>query len=194
MLGRFLQVSRSMGQIENTILVYERLSKQKYKITIENGVEFVLTFDKSRYHHLVGYQHLTDMTSIADPPYGKDRFYRQLRNHKIKESNITKSALFKHIAERVEFFGYIEDIVSESNCKIIIEFDKNKAHSDIEAKYYLYKRSGNPLNMEPVTYYSLFIGYDETHSSYYPATYIVEHSNRYINGQNMLDCKIELIL
>ena len=182
-----------MGQIDNTISVYERLSKRKYKITIENGVAFVLTFDKSRYHHLVGYHYLTDLSGISEPPYGKKRFYRQLKNHKITEEEITKSELFIHIAERVEIFGYIEEIVSASDCKIIVEFDKRKADSDIEARFFLYKRDGNPLNREPVTYYALFIGYDALENSYYPATYVVEHSKKYINEQTMLNCKIELV-
>ena len=133
-----------MGQIENTIAVYERLSKRKYKITVENGIEFSLVFDKSRYHHLVGYHYLTDLVGIANP-YGKARFYRQVKNHKISEEEIVKSELFKHISERVEFFGYIEEIVSASDCKIIVEFDRSKADSDIEAKFFLYKREGNPL-------------------------------------------------
>lgn len=182
-----------MGQIENTIAVYERLSKQKYKITVENGIVFTLAFDKNRYHHLVGYHYLTDIVGIAEPSYGKARFYRQLKNRKIKEEEIVKSERFKYIEERVKYFKYIEDIVSESVCKIIIEFDKNKAGSDIEAKFFLYKREGNPLNQEPVTYYALFIGYDALRQSYYPATYIVEHSKKYVDGQTMLNCTIECL-
>lgn len=182
-----------MGQIYNTVSVYERLSKQRYKITIENGIQFVLTFDKSRYHHLVGFHYLTDLVGIAVPPYGKERFYRRLKNRKITEEEIAKSELFGNIAERVEFFEYIEEIVSASDCKIIVEFDKKKASSDIEAKFYLYKREGDPLRKEPATYYALFIGYDAIENTYYPATYVVEHSKKYIHDQTMLDCKIEWI-
>lgn len=182
-----------MGQIENTISVYERLSQKKYKITVENGIEFVLAFEKKYYHHLAGYHYLTDTAGIAEPPYGKARFYRQIKNGKIREEEITRSELFRHIAERIESFGYIEEILSASDCKIIVAFDKNKADSDIEAKFFLYKREGDPLNKEPVTYYSLFIGYDSKRDFYYPATYVVEHSKKYVNGQIMLDCKIEII-
>lgn len=182
-----------MGEIYNTIAVYERLSRQKFKITIENGTSFVLAFDKSRYHHLVGYHYLTDLYDIANPPYGKKRFYRQLKNRKITEAEIAKSVLYAHIAERVRFFGYIEEIVSATECKIIVEFDKKKADSDIEAKFFLYKRNGNSLKQEPVTYYALFIGYDAEETAYYPATYIVEHSKKYVNEQKMLNCKIEVL-
>ena len=182
-----------MGQIENTILVYDRLRKKRYKITVENGVEFVLDFNTKYYHHLVGYHYLTDVVGIAEPLYGKARFYRQLKNHKIKEDKITQSSLFNHIFERIEYFGYIEEILSESDCKIIVDFDKTKADSDIEAKFFLYKREGNPLNKEPVTYYALFIGYDDIENTYYPTTYVVEHSKKYVANQTLFDCKIELI-
>ena len=182
-----------MGQIDDTIAVYERLCKKRYKVTIENGVMFHLVFEQSRYHHLVGYQHLTDITDVSDPMYGKARFYRLLNNGKIPVENITKSVHFSYIAERIQFFTYIEEIVGASDCKIIVEFDNTKAQSDIEAKFFLYKREGNPLNKEPVTYYALFIGYDDLNGVYYPATYIVEHSKKYVDNQNMLDCRIEVV-
>ena len=182
-----------MGQIENTISVYERLSKNKYKITVENGIEFILSFRKQYYHHLVGYHYLTDIVGVSNPNYGKERFYRQLKNRRIREEEISGSALFHSIAERVEFFGYIEEIMSETECKIIVEFDKDRADSDIEARFFLYKREGNPLNKEPVTYYSLFIGHNDKTNEWFPLTYIVEHSTKYVNGQNMLNCKIELV-
>ena len=87
----------------------------------------------------------------------------------------------------------IEEILSAGVCKIIVEFDRRKADSDIEAKFYLYQRRGNPLLREPVTYYMLFIGCDKERNRYYPATYIVEHSTKYAAGQTMLNCKIEWI-
>lgn len=182
-----------MGQIENTIAVYERLQKTKYKVTVENGIEFILSFEPDHYHHLAGFHYLTDLVGIATPKYGKHRFYKQMKRHTIREEDIVKSALYESISERIQFFGYIEDIVSASDCKIIVEFDKGKASSDIEAKFFLYKREGNPLNQEPVTYYTLFIGYDTADDLYYPATYIVEHSKKYVSGQVMLNCKIEAI-
>ena len=182
-----------MGQIEKTISVYERLAKREYKITVEDGTKFALVFSKRHYHHLVGYHYLTDIVSVANPPNGRTRFYRQLKNGKIIEEQIIKSHLFKNIEERVRYFSNIEDILSASDCKIIVDFDKTKADSEINAKYFLYKRDGNPLKGEAVTYYSLFIGYDDNKKSYYPATYIVEHSTKYINGQTLLNCKIEVV-
>lgn len=180
-----------MGAIEQTVAVYERLKGRKYKVTVENGIEFVLDFDKKYYHHLAGYHYLTDVAGIAAPVYGKARFYQRLKNGWIKETEILCSQLFHNIAERIEYFGMIEEILSAGACKIIVEFDRRKADSDIEAKFYLYQRRGNSLLREPVTYYMLFIGCDTERNRYYPATYIVEHSTKYTAGQTMLNCKIE---
>ena len=179
-----------MGIIKDTITIYERLCEKDYRITLETGSSFLLRFDKKHYHHLAGYHYLTDLVGIAAPPYGKARFYRHLKNNKLPEAQITQSMLFPLIAERMTAFGEIEKILSASDCKIIVAFNKNKAGSDIEAKFFLYHRNGNPLRGS-VTYYSLFIGYDPLGDTYYPATYLVEHSTKYVRGQVLLNCKIE---
>lgn len=181
-----------MGKITDTIAIYERLCEKDYRITLEDGSSFLLQFDRKHYHHLAGYHYLTDMAGVAVPPHGKARFYRQLKNGKLPETQITQSALFPLIAERVECFGQIEKILSVSDCNIIVAFDKSKAGSDIVAKYFLYQRDGNPLRGD-VTYYSLFIGYDPRENAYYPATYLVEHSTKYVRGQVLLHCKIEQV-
>lgn len=182
-----------MGEVEVTIAVYERLRKKKFRIVTENGIEIIISFEKEYYHHLVGFHYLTDLVGVAEPLYGKARFYKQILNRNIKEETILRSAKYAHISERIQFFPYLEEILSESDCKIIIDFDPRKAQSDIEARFFLFKREGNPLNKEPVTYYAFFIGYDEEAKEYYPATYLVEHSKKYIDGQNMLDCKVEVL-
>ena len=50
-----------MEEIKNTIDVFERLRKYQYKITVENGMVIQLRFERERYHHLAGFQHLTDL-------------------------------------------------------------------------------------------------------------------------------------
>lgn len=182
-----------MDKIENTIAVYERLRKQKYRITIENGTSFVLEFKPEHYHHLAGYHYLTDRIDICDPPFGKRKFYRSVKNKLIDSVSITTSELFASVSDRIDYFGYLEEILTEAECKIIVEFDPIKADSDIVAKYFLFKRVGNSLLKEPVTYFNLFIGYDDDAKYYFPATYTVERSKKYVNEQKMLDCRIELI-
>ncbi|MBQ8880742.1 MAG: hypothetical protein IJ030_01015 [Oscillospiraceae bacterium] len=56
-----------MEEIQKSIRVFENLRKYLYRITIENGMEIVLRFEPERYHHLAGFQHITDLTDIANP-------------------------------------------------------------------------------------------------------------------------------
>ena len=182
-----------MGQIENTIAVYEKLKGKKYKITIDNGDEVVFSFGTEHYHHLAGYHYLTDVTGIAKPQDGTKQFYRRMKNGEIKTELITGSSHFASIKNRIDNFDVIEQIVSPGDGKVIVDFDKTKADSKINAKYFLYKRVGDSLLGEPVTYYALFLGYNSGRAEYYPATYVVEPSNKYTRDQNILNCKIECL-
>ncbi len=84
--------------------------------------------------------------------------------------------------------GVAEEILAEGDAKIIVEYDRRKLSSEIEAKYYLYKRVGDQFAGN-VKYHILFLGCRNT--EYYPSSYIVEHSNIYLRGQELHFCKIE---
>lgn len=175
------------GLIEEAVEVFERLRRRKYQISIENGVEFTLEFKARHFHHLAGFQHLTDQQVIASPGLGMTRFYRMVKNGRISEKALAKSSKYLLLAERLDSFQYMEEILGEGESRIIIEFDRTRAHSEVIAKYFLFKRSGSIGN---TTYYMLFIGCDESTGKYYPATFITEHSAMYMSGQNVLNCRI----
>lgn len=187
--GGFLLIGIfEMGQINDTIAVYERLREKTYKIEIENGITLTLSFLPENYHHLVGYQHLTDIADISRPRI-KQKFYNDLKKHQIEEKQILNSVKFQEISERIKFFSYIEEIVSAGESKVIVEFDKLKSNSEIIADFHLFRREGNPLEGRS-SYYILFIGYDSKKQSYYPATFIVEHSPKYVRNQTVYNCTI----
>lgn len=177
-----------MEEIQNTFDTFDRLRKYQYKITVENGMEIVLRFSRAQYHHLAGFQHLTDLDDVANPR-SKQEFYNKLKNGNISVERIKKSCQYDVIRERIESFGMIEEILAPGEGKIIVEFDRRKADSLIQAKFHLYRRKGDPFKGE-VAFFTLFI--DRKNSSkYYPATYIVEHSNMYVREQTLYDCNIE---
>ncbi|GEM_PF-2078221 len=181
-----------MKAIGRTIEIFEYLRKKKFVISIEDGTQIYLSFFPEHYHHLVGYQHLTDLSDICNPQ-NKQKFYNDVKKHRISNEYVESSVKYSEIEERVESFDSILDILSPGEGKIIVEFDKTKLNSSIIAKFYLYKRVGNSLLGEPVFYNILFLGYNETKRAYYPATYIVEHSTRYIVNQKLLDCTITVL-
>ena len=165
-----------MDVLQETVAVYERLRKKRYRIIIDTGEEITFSFQPANYHHLAGFQHLTDFQSISSP-----------QRKQVQTEYIRKSSCFHEIAERLNTFNCLEDILAEGDEKIIVEYDRSKLSSEIEAKYYLYKRVGSVMSGD-VTYHILFIG--STNERCFPATYIVEHSNIYIRNQELHDCLI----
>lgn len=180
-------------EIESAVEIYERLRKEKYRIEIlDIGLEFEFRFLPRNFHHLAGFQHLEDRTSIA-APVSTDRFYRDLKKNRISDSQIKESSFWEEAAERLRNFHRIEEMFNNPKLQIVVEFDQKKAASDIKADFYLYQREGNPLNGGAITYFNLFIGHDTKTDTYYPATFVVEPSRKYANGQNFYDCQITKI-
>lgn len=83
-----------MGQIKKTIEVFERLRKPACRINVENGVEILLRFSREHYHHLAGFQHLTDLPDIASPANGRQKFYNDIRKGNIPEERICSSVKY----------------------------------------------------------------------------------------------------
>ncbi|WP_418557427.1 PBECR4 domain-containing protein [Hominenteromicrobium sp.] len=175
-----------MDILQETVAVYERLRKKRYRIIVDTGEDFTFTFQPANYHHLAGFQHLTDFRNISSPK-SKDRFYGSVKRQQLQTEYIQRSSSYHEIEERLHTFGYLEDILAEGEEKIIVEYDRSKLSSEIEAKYYLYKRVGSVFEGN-VKYHILFIG--SMNERFFPATYIVEHSNIYMRDQNLHDCRI----
>lgn len=179
-----------MGKIQKAISVYEKVRKNKYTITVEDGTIITLNFGRENFHHLLGFQHLTDKPALSYQVKNTKAFYNGLRRGYIAESEIESSEKYADIADRVEYFHELLDILSAGDAKIIVEFDPAKIKTLIEAKFILYKRNGLPYEKD-YRVYTLFIGYNPTDKEYYPTTYVVEPSNFYLDGQRFLGCRIE---
>lgn len=179
-----------MGKILESVELFDQLRKFEYRIAIENGVEISLRFRREHYHHLAGFQHLTDLSDIANPRTGTHKFYRDLKSGKIKEQKIEASVKYPQIAERIEAFSKLEEILESGEGKIIVEFDPTIPDSLIEAKFLLFRREGNPFKGE-ATYFSLFLDNVEQSQSYFPVSFLVEHSGMYVRDQKTYYCKIE---
>ncbi len=178
-----------MGKILESIELFDQLREYEYHITIENGIRFSLRFKREHYHHLAGFQHLTDLPDIAHPQSGTHKFYRDLKSEKIKEQKIESSVKYFQIVERIEAFSKLEEILESGEGKIIVAFDPKIPSSLIEAKFLLFKREGNPFKGE-ATYYSLFLDNAEEGKPFFPISFLVEHSGMYVRDQQTYFCKI----
>lgn len=180
-----------MDQLAKTIQTYEALSKNKYQILIEDGTVINLRFKKENYHHLAGFQHLTDFRDISNPRQGKKQFYQDIREQRIKWDKIRRSAKFDLIEKRLVHFDRIAEIMVPGQQKIIVCFNDSLLKTKIEAVYFLYKKEGTPYTGD-YQIFMLFLGFDETSGVYFPTTYVVEDSNRYLSGQDFLLCDIRI--
>lgn len=179
-----------MGIIRDSLEYYENLRKYRFHIEAENNISIDLQFGRENYHHLVGFQYLKDLPDIWNPINGAQKFYRDLKSQKIKESYIESSVKFKKIEERIAKFSSIDGILESYDGKIIVDFDPSIADSLIAAKYLLFKREGNPL-ITTASYYSLFIDNRDGSDKYFARSFLVEHSGLYLRDQRFLDCSIQ---
>lgn len=178
-----------MGKILESVELFDQLRKFEYHIAIENGIEISLRFKREHYHHLAGFQHLTDLADIAKPRTGTHKFYRDLKSGKIREQKIEASVKYHQIAERIEAFSKLKDILESGEGKIIVAFDPSLPNSLIEAKFLLFRREGNPFEGN-TTYFSLFLDNVEQSKVFFPVSYLVEHSGMYVRDQKTYFCKI----
>ena len=106
-----------MEEIQNSILVFERLRQHIYQISIENGQVLLLRFSREHYHHLMGFQHLTDLESVSKP-VSKQKFYGDVSRGKLRPEKMQKSVSFfvrkQHIFVVSSFFLFV--FVSHSSC------------------------------------------------------------------------------
>ena len=135
-----------MVDLRKTIQVYETLSKNKYQIIIEDGTVINLRFKKENYHHLAGFQHLTDFRDISNPKQGKKRFFDDVKAQRIKTEKVQRSAKYSIIENRLRYFDRIGQIMVPGQQKIIVCFDDSLLRTKIEAVYFLYKKEGQPYS------------------------------------------------
>lgn len=184
---------KEMDQLQQTIAVFERLRLGKYRITIENGSVVELRFKQENYHHLAGFQHLTDFPDLANPRQGKKRFYLDVRSGRLRWDRVKRSAKYPLIAQRIDQFSVMEQIMKESRQKIIVLFDNSILQTKIEAIYFLYQKKGTPYTDDYMVC-MLFLGQDPRTGEYFPTTFVAEPSNRYLSGQTLLECTIERLM
>ena len=130
------------GQAKRVCIAFNHLLNIQYKIILGRKgklTEFIITFDKKDFHHLVGLHKLTDL-----PYLKKDRgvIFDQVMDEKITIEMICKSPFFERniemkkygISKRIDFFKYIEAILDSNN--LIFKYNKGNTNgSNIDAEY-----------------------------------------------------------
>lgn len=166
-----------MDKLSECIQAYERLLYKEYILTLENGMLINLRFETNQFSHLIGLHYLTDVRQVQKTPVnGAAAIYQNLKKGRICYADLQKSALFDHIANRIEYFPHVNELLEQ---KIIIDFDRRKVKkTDFKAKYILYK---------PHELGYLHLCLAENAKIFYPESYIYEPSKYYISEQTLLD-------
>jgi len=131
-----------MDKLKECAIAFQNLLDKQYKIILARKgkeTEFVLTFDKTDFYHLIGLQKLKDLTYLK-----KDRakIFDEIINDDITYTMISKSPFFEAnkekkqfgISQRINYFVNIEKILDSNN--LAFKFNKTKnAWSLIDSEF-----------------------------------------------------------
>ncbi len=177
-----------MKDIQECAKFYKTLMRKDYIFTLENGIVFKLFFKASNFYHLIGLHKLKDIRQLSGDSVAPDRIYKDILSGSISVKTIENSSYYTKIADRIEHFEKIADMLDKDKCKIIIDFDASVVQGGtdlLKTKYILYR-------LVNLSYANLTIGEDE--KGPYPETFFFEVSKKYISEQNLLDVEnIEVI-
>lgn len=170
-----------MDKLKECASEFQKLFNKDYYFTLENGKVIKLYFASKHFHHLVGLHKLKDIPSVVDSKNNTPTsIFKNIMKDKIKYDTVSKSVFFNEIKDRIDNFHYINSMVFE---KIVINFDNSKTPlnpSKIRSDIILYQDKGD---------YYLNLCLINGTSSYNPESFLVQHDDYYIKGQDILNIK-----
>ncbi len=168
-----------MDKLKKCALEFKKLFGKDYYYIFENDMKIRVYFAKKHFHHLLGLGKLTDIAPLVITKNNTaTNIYKNIEKGKITYSQISKSVFFDKIKDRIDNFNYLNNMLFE---KVVINFDKSKVPSSkLQSDIILYQDKGN---------YYLHLCLAQDNICYYPETFIVQHDNYYIKGQQELKIK-----
>ena len=135
-----------MDKLKQCLDIFTSMMGKDYYLKLEGGFVMKIFFAKKHFHHLIGLQKLKDMPPLIanKDTNSTTTIYNNIKNGRITYAQISKSAFFSDISERIDNFSKMNNLIFE---KVIINFDKNKVPSApnyiplIKAKYILYNKN-----------------------------------------------------
>lgn len=132
----------------------------------------------------MGLHKLSDLRRLKSENPAK--VFKDILSGNISVETIESSSFYYKIADRIEHFEKIADMLDKEKSKIIIDFNRELINGTelINTKYILY-RDISLYNDDLSGYANLTIG--ERQNKIYPETFFYEKSKRYISEQILLD-------
>ena len=163
-----------MDKLLECAVAYKNLFDVTYDLKLGSRnklVELSLYFAKENFYHLIGLEKLNDIQKVRGNP---NKIFDKIINREISYSDISKSAFFNEIKSRLDYFPKLEQFLDDNY--FTVAFNKQKAYSDISAKYLFYLTDKN-------NYIHYFISNKENEKKYFGVTFFVRENNDYIFGQ-----------
>lgn len=118
-------------------LEYKKLQNVIYKILVgRKGKTYTLMlhFPEESFFHLVGLQHLTDITF---PSKNKERIYREILSRKIADEDIKKSVFYEKwfIEERLSNLHHLQRMFESNSITYLIHQQQYVEYTTIKADY-----------------------------------------------------------
>lgn len=174
-----------MDKLIESAELYKQLLGKDYFYTFTDGIhdlQIKTFFANKNFYHLLGLNKLTDVPVLALTVNNTATdVYSNIAKGFITYDQISRSAHFSKIADRIDHFSSINSMLFE---KAVINFDKSITPSKIKADVILYQEKGS-------LYLHLCLA--PGHNHYYPETFLVEPTNYYLKNQKILDVKELLI-
>jgi len=163
-----------MDKLKECAIAFSKLLDKEYYIKAgKKGklIEIRLFFNKENFAHLLGLHKLRDIRQLK---IHSIIMFNNILTEKLTYEDIAQSIFFDEIADRLEYFPHLEQILDSE--ETMIKYNKSQCKSSIEAKYILYSKIDG-LNVH------YFIDIDEEKQKYFGRTFFTRTDAIYLQDR-----------
>lgn len=165
-----------MDTLQGCAITFEKLFKTDYVITAGHKKKLwkiTIVFQMDQFCHLIGLQKLIDLPQVSRAK-NKVSLFHNIKSGELTYDAIKSSIYIEEVNQRMKYFQRIEGLL---NRDIIIKFDKNKAHTSINAEILIYE-------CYEEEYIQLFFQ-SMKHNIFVPCSFFATRNTKYINRQEI---------
>jgi len=162
-----------MDKLRNCALAFNNLLNKEYYIKAgkkQQLLEVQLFFDSIHFHHLIGLNKLRDIRQVSR---NTPNLFADILSEKLTYNDICRSAFYGEIAERLEYFPLLEQILDSE--EVIIKHNWSMAKSSVKAKAIIFSKIDN-------IYVHYFID-TEDDTNYFGRTFFTRYDRQYLHDR-----------
>lgn len=164
-----------MRNVYDCVEAFGKLLDKEYHLLLgrkNKSVSLQINFEKNQCFHLMGLQYLTDRPELA---HDRGKIFDAIREHRITSEQLQSSDLYYKIADRIDMFPLLEDIIDRNDT--IFKYNRRlNAYSVIKADYIM-KNSEEGKNI------FLFLSGSGEEGKYFCRSFFPENRMDYAKNQ-----------